>query len=76
MSVGMEIVFYRDVALWKDEINNEKHEKIPRSSDSLSENNPKIFVLSLFYSNSLEGKDRILKVQQELWAYIHLCITS
>ena len=37
-------LFFRDVALWKDEISNEKHEKIPRSSDSLFENNPKIFV--------------------------------
>ena len=45
--MGMEIVFYRDVALWKDEISNEKHEKIPRSSDNLFENNPKIFALPL-----------------------------
>ena len=42
---GWKLFFYRDVALWKDEISNEKHEKISRSS--LFENNPKIFVLPL-----------------------------
>ena len=33
---------YRAVALRKDEISNEKHEEIPRSSDSLFEKNPKV----------------------------------
>ena len=34
---------YRAVALGKDEIiSNEKHEEIPRSSDSLFEKNPKV----------------------------------
>ena len=28
---------YRDVAHWKDKISDEKHEEIPRSSDSLFE---------------------------------------
>ena len=33
--------------------------EIPKSSDGLFENNPKIFVLPLFSSNSLEGKRQI-----------------
>ena len=51
--------FYRAVALWKDEIGDEKHEEIPRSSDSLFEKNPKVFELQLFFSNSL--KDLVRK---------------
>ena len=51
--------FYRAVALWKDEISDEKHEEIPRSSDSLFEKNPKVFELQLFFSNSL--KDLVKK---------------
>ena len=35
--------FNRAVALWKDEISDEKHEDIPRPSDSLFEKNPKVF---------------------------------
>ena len=51
--------FYRTVAHWKNEINDEKHEEIPKSSDSLFEKNPKICVLPLFSSNSLEEKRQI-----------------
>ena len=51
--------FYRAVALWKDEISDEKHEEIPRSSDSLFEKNSKVFELQLFFSNSL--KDLVKK---------------
>ena len=51
--------FYRAVSLWKDEIGDEKHEEIPRSSDSLFEKNPKVFELQLFFSNSL--KDLVRK---------------
>ena len=51
--------FYRAVALWKDEISDEKHEEIPRSSDNLFEKNPKVFELQLFFSNSL--KDLVKK---------------
>ena len=51
--------FYRAVSLWKDEIGDEKHEEIPRSSDSLFEENPKVFELQLFFSNSL--KDLVRK---------------
>ena len=45
--------FYQAVALWKDEMSDEKHEEIPRSSDSLFEKNPKVSELQLFFSNSL-----------------------
>ena len=51
--------FYRAVALWKDEIGDEKHEEIPRSSDSLFEKNPKVFEPQLFFPNSL--KDLVRK---------------
>ena len=51
--------FYRAVSLWKDEIGDEKHEEIPRSSDSFFEKNPKVFELQLFFSNSL--KDLVRK---------------
>ena len=51
--------FYRTVARWKNEINDEIHEEIPKSSDSLFEKNPKICVLPLFSSNSLEEKRQI-----------------
>ena len=51
--------FYRAVSLCKDEIGDEKHEEIPRSSDSLFEKNPKVFELQLFFSNSL--KDLVRK---------------
>ena len=47
--------FYWAVALWKDEISDEKHEEIPRSSDSLFE----VFELQLFFLNSL--KDLVRK---------------
>ena len=50
--------FYRAVALWKDEISDEKHEEIPRSSDSLPEKNPKASELQLFFSNSSKDLDR------------------
>ena len=59
LSTEMEIIFFRAVALWKDEIGDEKHEEIPRSSDSLFEKNPKVFELQLFFSNSL--KDLVRK---------------
>ena len=34
-------------------MSDEKHEEIPRSSDSLFEKNPKVSELQLFFSNSL-----------------------
>ena len=49
----MEFIFYRAVTLCKDEISNEKHEEIPRSSDSLFEKNPK--VSATFLLELLEG---------------------
>ena len=51
--------FYRAVALWKDEISDQKYEEIPRSSDSLFEKNPKVSEQQLFFSNS--SKDLVRK---------------
>ena len=50
--------FYWAVALWKDEISDEKHEEIPRSSDSLFE----VFELQLFFLNSLKDLVRKSKI--------------
>ena len=50
------------VALWKDEISDEKYEEIPRSSDSLFEKNPKVFEPSNFSLNSLEDLVRKSKI--------------
>ena len=58
--------FYRAVALWKDEISDEKHEDIPRPSDSLFEKNPKVFELKLFFLNSLEYLVRKSKITETL----------
>ena len=54
-----ENYFHRAVALWKDEISDEKHEEIPRSSDSLFGKNPKVPELQLFFSDS--SKDLVKK---------------
>ena len=51
--------FYRAVALWKDEISDEKHKEIPRSNDSLLNKNPKVSELQLIFSNS--SKDLVRK---------------
>ena len=60
LSADMETIFYRAVALSKDEISeDEKHAEIPKSSDSMFEKNPKVSELQLFFSNSM--KDRIKK---------------
>ena len=40
-------------------MSDEKHEEIPRLSDSLFEKNPKVFELQLFFLNSL--KDLVKK---------------
>ena len=53
------VIFYGTVVLWKDEISDEKHEEIPRSSESLFEKNPKVFELQLFFWNPL--KDLVMK---------------
>ena len=47
-------LYYRAVALLKDEMSGEHHEEIPRSSDALFANNPKAFELPLFSSTSSE----------------------
>ena len=60
MLADMETIFYRAVALSKDEISDdEKHSEIPKSSDSMFEKNPKVSELQLFFSNSM--KDRVKK---------------
>ena len=45
--------FYRAIALWYDEVSDEKHEEIRRLSSSLIERNPKVFEPLLFSSNSV-----------------------
>ena len=46
--------FYRAIALWRDEISDEKHEEICRLSSTLIEKNPKVFQPLLFSSNSVK----------------------
>ena len=46
--------FYRAIALWNDEVSDEKHEQIRRLSSSLIERNLKVFEPLLFSSNSVE----------------------
>ena len=43
-------------------MSGENHEEIPRSSDALFENNPKVFELPLFSSTSLEDLVRKSKL--------------
>ena len=45
--------FYRAIALWRDEMTDEKHEEIRRLSSTLIQKNPKIFQPSLFSLNSV-----------------------
>ena len=45
--------FYRAIALWRDELNDEKHEEIHRLSSSLIEKNPTVFEPLLFSTNSV-----------------------
>ena len=58
-------LYYRAVALRKDEMSGEKPEEIPRSSDALFENNPKVFELPLFSSTSCQKK-------QDHWMVSHI----
>ena len=46
--------FYRAIALWRDEMSDEKHEEIRRLSSTLIERNPKVFQPFLFASNSVK----------------------
>ena len=64
------------MALWKDKISDEKHEEIPRLSDSLFEKNQKVFELLLFSATSLEdlvSKSKIRELQQKLGTYMQFC---
>ena len=69
--------FYRAVALWKDEIGNEKQAKILRSSDNLSRKT-KVFELPLISSNSLKDLVRKSKITgtpaENMDIYIQSCI--
>ena len=58
----MEIVFYGAIALWNDEVSDEKHEEICRLSSSLIERNPKVFEPLLFSSNSVEDHVKNSKI--------------
>ena len=60
----MELFFYGAVFLWKDEISDEKHKEIPRSSESLFEKNPKVFELQLSFWNSLKDLVRKSKIME------------
>ena len=63
-------LYYRAVALRKDAVmSGEKHEEIPRSSDALFGNNPKVFELPLFSSTSLEDLVRKSKIMGWLVTY-------
>ena len=62
-------LYYRAAALRKDEMSGENHEEIPRSSDALFENNPKVFELPLFSSTSLEDLVRKSKIMGWLVTY-------
>ena len=46
--------FYCAIALWRDEMSDEKHEGIRRLSSALIEKNPKVFQPLLFSSNSVK----------------------
>ena len=48
--------FYPAIALWRDEMSDEKHEEIRRLSSTLIEKNLKVFEPLLFSSNSVKEK--------------------
>ena len=48
-----ENCFYRAIALWRDEMSDEKHEEIHRLSSCLIEKNPTVFEPLLFSTNSV-----------------------
>ena len=54
--------FYGAIALWNDEVGDEKHEEIRRLSSSLIERNPKVFEPLLFSSNSVENHVKNSKI--------------
>ena len=51
-----------EIALWNDEISNEKHEEIRTLSSSLPERNPKVFEPLLFSSNFVEDHVKNSKI--------------
>ena len=54
--------FYRAIALWNDEVSDEKHEEIRRLSSRLIQRNPKVFEPLLFSSNSVEDHVKNSKI--------------
>ena len=54
--------FYRAIALWNDDVSDEKHKEIRRLSYSLIERNPKVFEPLLFSSNSVEDHVKNSKI--------------
>ena len=55
--------FYRAIALWNDEVSDEKHEEIRCLSSRLIERNPKVFEPLLFSSNSMEDHVKNSKIR-------------
>ena len=47
--------FYRAIALWRDEMSNEKHKEIQTLSSSLIEKNQTVFEPLLFSTNSVKS---------------------
>ena len=54
--------FYRAIALWNDEVSDEKHEEIRSLSSRLIKRNPKVFEPLLFSSNSVEDHVKNSKI--------------
>ena len=48
-----ENCFYRAIALWRDEMSDEKHEEIHKLSSCLIEKNPMVFEPVIFSTNSV-----------------------
>ena len=56
--------FYRAIALWNDEISDEKHEEIHTLSSSLIERIRKVFEPLLFSSRPIKGRKEITRVEK------------
>ena len=66
-------LFYCAIALWRDEMNDEKHEEIRRGNSALIKHNPKVFQPLLFYSISV--KEHVMKKSKTTgpWTYLFPC---
>ena len=54
--------FYRAIALWRDEMSDEKHEVVGRLSSALIEQNPKVFEPLLFSLNFVKEHHKKSKI--------------